>query len=173
MADSAHETLGRHFRTPSHPDVITALGRALYNFLSLEETVAAVLFEAGFVDLGTSRALMAGPKEARLRDLAALYGTSTNGTHVEPVLDTAADAFGAARAAIRNQVAHSHPFTAGSDSSGNYVPGLAYTSAKGVQKIVATSPSELLDAAAAVEDAINPLSAARDEVRALPVAQLV
>lgn len=113
-----------------------AFGRAIYNFLSLEETLVAVVYDAG-----------SDPRS-----------TNSNGTHVAPVLDAAADAFGAARSAIRNHLANSHPFTAGTGASGAHLPGLACTCGKGMREIVATSPTELLDAVEAVEDAINPLS---------------
>lgn len=41
--DDMHTTLGRSFRTPSHPDVLMALGRAQYTFLDLDESLTAIL----------------------------------------------------------------------------------------------------------------------------------
>jgi hypothetical protein len=120
--DDTYTTLGRHFRTPAHPDVLAALGRAVYCFLSLEEGVTAVLYEAGAADLSTTRAEMAGGKEQALRDLADQVAT---------VLDKAAAAFHVARSTIRNELLHAHPFTAGRDDSGTYLPGLGYTAKDG------------------------------------------
>jgi hypothetical protein len=62
MSNATHETLGQHFRVPAHPDVLMALGRTIYNFLALEETVVAILFDAGAANLSETRALMAGEK---------------------------------------------------------------------------------------------------------------
>jgi hypothetical protein len=70
--DNTHSTLGRSFRTPAHPALLAALGRASYCFLSLEETVTAILYEAGrgAADLSTTRGKMAGDKEDALGQLA-------------------------------------------------------------------------------------------------------
>ncbi len=46
LENGTHVTLGRRFRTPAHPHVLAGLGRALYCFLSLEESVTAILFDA-------------------------------------------------------------------------------------------------------------------------------
>jgi hypothetical protein len=171
--EDTHTTLGRNFRTPAHADVLAALGRVLYSFLSLEDGVTAILYDAGAADLSASRAKMAGEKEQALRELAERYRQSSNGHDVASSLDAAADAFGAARETVRNEVLHAHPFTAGEDSAGAYLPGLAYTAKDGKSwKTIARTPEDLLDLAAKVEDAINPLSAARDAVSHLPLSVL-
>ena len=172
MTDSAHDTLGRHFRTPAHPDVLTALGRSIYNFLSLEESVVAILYDAEFAPLNVTRARMAGAKEHQLRSLAKRYRKSTNGSAVAPILVEAADAFHAALAQVRNRVSHSQPYTAGTDEHGEYLPGLAYTADNGSSQVIVEKPSDLLDLAEQIEEAIDALSAARAAVAQLPTSQL-
>lgn len=173
ISDSTHTTLGRQFRTPAHPDVVAALGRALFNFLSLEETVSTILHEAGVAQLPTTRAKMAGGKEASLQDLADSYRSAANGLDVADALDVAVAAFRTARESIRNELMHAHPFTAGTDLDGNYMPGLAYTAKDGQSwKTVSRSPNDLLDLAKAIEEAITPLNAARQHVSASPLASL-
>lgn len=125
--DDAHTTLGRRFRTPAHPDVLAALGRALYNFLSLEETVTAILYEAEVATLPITRAKMAGDKETALQDLADMYRNTQSGSGIAEALDAAVAAFRQARQSIRNELSHAHPFTAGTDAEGSYMPGLAHT----------------------------------------------
>lgn len=71
--ESKYETLGQHFRTPAHPDVLLALGRVMFNFFGLEETVAAILYEAGVSDLSTTRGKMAKAKQRDLESLAGRY----------------------------------------------------------------------------------------------------
>lgn len=76
LEDGTHVTLGLRFRTPAHPHVLAALGRALYCFLSLEESVTAILFDAGAATLPMTRAKMAGDKEQAIVDLADRYRSS-------------------------------------------------------------------------------------------------
>lgn len=76
MSESAYNSLGRHFRTPAHPDVLLALGRAHYTFLSLEETVVAILYDAQFMGLDQSRVLMAGGKVDMLRRWPSATGAA-------------------------------------------------------------------------------------------------
>jgi hypothetical protein len=85
--DNTHSTLGRSFRTPAHPALLAALGRASYCFLSLEETVTAILYEAGAADLSTTRGKTAGDKEDALGQLAKEYRQSSNGAHVAAALE--------------------------------------------------------------------------------------
>jgi hypothetical protein len=73
---------------------------------------------------------------------------------------------------VRNQVSHAHPYTAGVDANGDYLPGLSYTAKDGTSKTIAAVPADLLALADQVEQAINPLEAARDAVRTLPMSQL-
>lgn len=57
---------------------------------------------------------------------------------------------------------HAHPFTAGSDERGNYLPGLGYTFPHGREwRTVATTPDDLLALAHAVEGAGNLMDEAR------------
>lgn len=172
--DDTHTTLGRSFRTPAHPDVLAALGRASFCFLSLEETVTAILNEAGAADLSTARGKMPGGKEQALEQLAKQYKQSGNGGHVAAALDSAKAAFGEARATVRNELLHAHPFTAGTDAAGTYLPGLAYTARDGKSwKTVARTPEDLLDLAAKIELAIDPLNGAREAVQQLPLSALL
>jgi len=171
--DERHTTLGRAFRTPAHPDVLAALGRALFSFLSLEETVTAILYEAGAASLPETRGKMAGAKEAAMQDLADRYRSASGGVAVAETLDAAVAAFRHARQSVRNELLHAHPFTAGNNSAGNYLPGLAYTAKDGQSwKTISRSPQDLLDLAAAVEVALDPLNAARDVVRKTPLSTL-
>lgn len=173
FTDDTYTTLGRHFRTPAHPDVVSALGRALFCFLSVEESVTAILYDAGAATLPLARAKMAGDKETALRDLADRYRRSTKGTSVAGALDAAAAAFGTARRTIRNEMLHAHPFTAGEDSDGQYLPGLAYTAKDGKSwKTISRSPVDLLDLASDIERALDPLARARRMVQATPLTSL-
>jgi hypothetical protein len=174
---SSYDTLGRHFRTPAHPDVLVALGRANYTFLSLEETVVAILYDAQFLDLDQSRILTAGRKVDMLRSLAKRYRRSKNGKDVALIIDNAIRAFDDVRGTVRNRLFHAQPFTAGVDDNGDYLPGLAYTGQdKDTKNIVratlADKPGDLLDLTETIEAAIDPLSAAREAVSALPVTRL-
>jgi hypothetical protein len=181
VTDSADEgtysTLGREFRTPAHPAVLSALGRALYCFLSLEESVTAVLSEAeaeaGAATLAVTRGKTAGAKEHDLVDLANKYRTSPAGEATADSLDKAAAAFKTARKTVRNELLHAQPYTAGDDESGRYLPGLSYTAPDGQSwKTISRTPEDLLDLASEIERALDPLSAARDAVRALPLSAL-
>ena len=98
--DDTRHTLGRAFRTPAHPQVLAALGRALYSFLSIEESVAAILYEAGDCTLPKARAKMAGAKKQALTQLASKYRTSAAGGAVADSLDKAAHSFGVVKDAI-------------------------------------------------------------------------
>jgi hypothetical protein len=173
LQEATHVTLGRNFRTPAHPRVLAALGRALYCFLSLEESVTAIMFDAGAATLPMTRGKMAGAKEQALADLAERYRASVSGAAVADSLDAAVTAFRTARKSVRNELLHAHPYTAGEDASGNYLPGLAYTARDGRSwRTVSSTPEDLLDLATEVERATYPLSAAREAVRALPLSAL-
>lgn len=171
--DDTHTTRGRQFRTPAHPDVLMALGRALYNFLNLEESVTAILYEAGAAPLPVTRGKMAGAKEAALQALAHEYRSSPNGQDVANALDRAVTEFGRARGTIRNELLHAHPFTVGEDADGSYLPGLAYTAKDGESwKTISRSPEDLLDLAVEIERALDPLNTARMLVRGTPLTTL-
>jgi hypothetical protein len=80
---------------------------------------------------------------------------------------------GVARESARNELLHAHPYTAREDDEGNYLPGLAYTAKDGQSwKTVSQTPEDLLDLATEIERAVDPLSAARNAVQALPLSAL-
>ena len=161
-SDSTHTTLGRSFLIPAHNDFLLALGRVHYAFNYLEETVVAILWEGYAAELGASRAKMAGPKGSDLQALADRYREAGGYDEIVAALDEAVAAFSEARVLVRNKVAHGHPFTAGYDEDGTYLPGLAYTPKDGGPgEILASSPEDLLDLAENVERAVGPLSRAR------------
>jgi hypothetical protein len=173
QGDDTHSTLGRSFRTPAHPELLAALGRALFSFLSLEETVTAIVYDAGAATLPMTRAKMAGGKEAALQDLADRYRDLPEGAAIADALDGAVAAFRHARQSLRNELLHAHPFTAGTDSDGQYMPGLAYTARDGKSwRTVARGPDDLLELAAAIEEALDPLNSARELVQNKPLSSL-
>lgn len=173
FGDSTYVTLGQRFRTPAHPRVVAALGRAVYSFLSLEELVTAILDDAGAAPVSESRAKMAGGKEKGLIALAERYRASPSGQTVAGSIDKAVEAFRVARQSIRNELLHAHPYAEGEDAAGNYLPGLARTAIDGKSwKLVSRTPEELLALATQIELAIDPLSEARSAVQAMPLSSL-
>ncbi|MHA6969372.1 hypothetical protein ACX5K5_16925 (plasmid) [Glutamicibacter bergerei] len=75
---------------------------------------------------------------------------------------------------MRNVLLHAHPYTAGEDGRGNYLPGLAYTAPDGKSwKTISPTPEDLLDLAIEIEQAIDPLDEARVAVQALPLSALI
>lgn len=174
LVEGTHVTLGRRFRTPAHPDVLLALGRAQYTFLSLEESVTAILYDAGAATLPEARGKMAGDKEKALATLANEYRQHPAGAAVADILDVAIAAFKDARQLVRNKLSHAHPFTAGTDSAGNYLPGLGFTVRDGSSwETLSSTPEDLLDFATEVENAITPLGSARRAVQQLPLPALI
>lgn len=161
VMNNTHTTDGEHYRTPGHPAIIAALGRAMWNFLNLEETVVAILYEAGQMGLSEARSLPAGGKEAELKHLLRIVeAAKESAPDVVPALATAIDAFARARKEYRNALAHAHPFTVGYDDHGAYLPGVGHTS-RGRYRQLAGAPSDLHEMAHRIEDAIDPLSKAR------------
>ena len=73
VTDEEYVTLGVPFRTPCPPDMVAAIGRVIYNFVSLEGQVASLLVDAHEVDAHEARTLMAGKRK---------------GTYVAPPSDT-------------------------------------------------------------------------------------
>ncbi|POH57493.1 hypothetical protein [Arthrobacter glacialis] len=141
--------------------------------MSLEESVSAILFEAGASTLPEVQAKMAGSKERELENLADQYRLVASGVVVADALDQAVLEFRKARQSVRNVLLHAHPYTAGEDAEGNYLPGLAYTAADGQSwKTVSRTPEDLLDLATNIERAIDPLSVARLAVQTLPLSAL-
>lgn len=167
--DDTHVTLGRSFRTPAHPDVLSALGRAQYTFLSLEETVTAILYDAGAATLPETRGKMASAKEDALEQLADKY-RQRDESDIADLLDDARRALKDTRRSVRNKLSHAHPYTAGKDVTGNYMPGLAYTVRDGSSwETLAETPDDLLDLATEIEKVIDPLGAARQAVHLTPL----
>jgi hypothetical protein len=157
--NDTHTTDGEHYRTPAHPLLISALGRAVWNFLSLEETVVAILYEAGTHDLGEARSMMAGAKAEALRRLGPWLRQRGASHHLVSTIEVAYEAFDLARSEYRNALLHASPFTAGYEEDGTYRPGLAMTTPSGL--VDARAPLDLHSLAHRIEDAIDPLSAAR------------
>lgn len=150
-----------------------ALGRAQYTFLNLEENVSAILYEAGMMALPEARGKMAGEKEQALTNLSEKYRQAPTGSGIADALDAAVLAFKEARQLVRNKLSHAHPFTAGTDSEGNYLPGLGFTVKDGSSwETLASTPEGLLDLATEVELAIGPLDAARAAILQTPLSML-
>ena len=145
--------------------MIAALGRALWNFLSLEESVVAILHEAEFQALDEARRGTAGSKESALRGLRNKLNEQGAPADVIDEVDRGIEAFSAARSEWRNAISHAHPFTAGYAEDGTYLPGLSYTPPRGVHRTIARNAADLHQIAHRIEDAIDPLSDAREAVR--------
>jgi hypothetical protein len=175
-ADSrdGHETLGRSFRTPAQPEFVEALGRAVFNFLYLEEIVSTIVNEAGASSSPSeTRRSAAEGKVKALRKLEGRYRRHPRGAEAADALKAATDVFEEQRQEVRNALLHAHPFTAGTDEHGNYLPGLAHTEGSGrAWRTVASSPEDLLDLAARIETALDPLNTARMAVGCLPITDL-
>ena len=163
-ANDTHHTGGEHYRTPAHPGTLAALGRAIWNFLYLEESVVAILYEAGEYTLGDARALDAGGKERALRQLRSSLEAREAPPELLDSLDSAIAAFSHARSEHRNALAHASPHTAGYDEDGKFRPGLALD-LPGGRRLHAATPGHLLEIAHRIEDAATPLAAARRAIR--------
>jgi hypothetical protein len=168
MSDSDHETLGVSFRTPCPPDMATALGRAIWNFLSLEGQVAALLVECKEADPHEARRWMAGKKANRLRRAAKRYD-STGDTDAGQKLREASDAFKEATTKYRNALTHAGLFANNRTDEGDIVPGLSRTTESGTE-ILAIDPEEVLDMARQIEDSRPAVADARRAVRNIPAA---
>lgn len=167
--NGTYHTLGRDFRTPAHPDVLTALGRALFNFLNLEEYIPGIIYIATGEGLSETRGKTAHRKEQALTNLARRY-EAAGLPEIADDLRTAVQAFSVAREEIRNRLLHAHPYTSGSDSEGAYLPGLAHTFKDGDRWItLSETPEELLDLATGIEKALSPLSTAYVRVIGRPL----
>jgi hypothetical protein len=159
--DDTYTTGGRTFRTPAHAAMVSALGRALWNFLATEETVVAVLNQAeghgvsGF--LSSIRALPAGGKENRLEALRESQAVMDWPNEWLALLDAAIADFRQVRKTWRNALMHSHAYTV--EPGPEYQPGLAHTDSKTKEvTYLADDASDLLDIAQQIEDARGNLS---------------
>lgn len=165
MPEALNDTFttdGERYRFPAHPQMVSALGRALWNFLALEEIVVAVLYESGAHSLNDARSMMAGPKEKAMQALRDAWSRQAAPASVIEALDGAISAFGLARSEHRNALGHAHPFTAGYDDDGTYLPGLNFVTSTGSSS--AADARALHHLAHQIEEAIDPVSAARSAV---------
>jgi hypothetical protein len=145
--------------------MVSALGRAVWTFLSLEESVVAILYEGGHSDLGSARSGTAGGKESALKGLRQQLKDEGASLDILAALDAGIEAFPHARVEWRNVLSHAHPFTAGYEEDGTYLPWLGFTDRKGHYRTVALDANDLLEIAHRIEDAISPLGSARRAVR--------
>lgn len=150
-----------HFRTPAHPEMIAALGRAMWNFFSLEEGIVAILNQAKASDLDASRALDAKEKERRLRQRKDDLARQGAPSDLLTALDKTVEEFRRVRKKYRNALAHAHAFTAGYDDNGTYLPGLSHTAKDGSRLELAREARDLLDIAHEIEEAGKPIDEAR------------
>jgi hypothetical protein len=164
MPEDDFVTLGVRFRTPCPPEFATAIGRVVYNFLSLEGQVAALLVETQETDLTEARELMAGQKASRVRRAAKRYDRRGDAS-VAQALRAAADAFDSATQDERNALAHAKLFAADRTVEGDVAPGLAMTDGAGAATS-ATKSEEILTMASRIEAAREPVTAARRAARA-------
>jgi hypothetical protein len=148
--------------------MVAALGRAMWNFFSLEEGVVAILYRSGALDLDSSRALDPRSKEQRLRQVRDVWRRDQAPSQLLDAMDRAISAFGEARKKYRNALAHAHAYTAGADDDGTYLPGLSHVTRNGSRVELGKSPDDLLAIAHAVEDASEPIEEVRRLLRLAP-----
>jgi hypothetical protein len=158
--NDTHTTDGEHYRIPAHPRMIAALGRAMWNFLSLEETAVAILAEVGTHNLTRARALKAGRKEKALKLALTDLRRRNAPPAVLKTLERGIDAFALARAEHRNALAHAGLFTVGYDEDDIYLPGVALKGDTGTERMIRDA-SELHGEAHAIEDSHALLGEAR------------
>jgi hypothetical protein len=164
MPEDDFVTLGVRFRTPCPPEFATAIGRVIYNFLSLEGQVAALLVETQESDMTEARELMAGQKASRVRRAAKRHDRRGDAS-VAQALRAAADAFDSATQDERNALGHAKLFAADRTVEGDVAPGLAMADGAGAATS-ATKPEEILAMASRIEAAREPVTAARRAARA-------
>jgi hypothetical protein len=169
--DDSHTTCDEHFRIPAHPEMVAALGRAMWNFFSLEEGIVAILAKAQAADLNTARSLDPEGKEKRLRQLTNdLTRRKAPGELLDALKETVDD-FRRLRKKYRNALAHAHAFTAGYDDDGTYLPGLSHTARDGSRQLLAHEAQELLAIAHEIEEGGRPIGRARRLLSALTTAE--
>ena len=161
--NNTYTTDGEHYRIPAHPRMIAALGRAMWSFLSLEETAVAILHEVGTYNLTRARALMAGGKEKALKlALTELRRQGAPSTALK-ALEIGIEAFSLAREEYRNALTHAGIFTAGYDEDGTYLPGIALKG-NGDHERMIHDASELHAEAHIIEDCSTALGEARTAI---------
>lgn len=161
--DDAFVTAGERYRTPAHPAMIEALGRAMWNALSLDQQIIAILHESGDQAWQEAQRLTAGLLERKLRQFGAAHQDDAPG--VAEAVRQAADAYAAARSNYRNALAHAGAYTASTDELGRPLPGLVHHPRSGGPVMRFESPGALLQVAREIEDAIDPIGEARIVVR--------
>jgi hypothetical protein len=159
--DDTHTTCGEHFRIPAHPEMVAALGRAMWNFFTLEEGIVAILWEAKACDLNASRSLDSSGKEKRLRQLRNALAQQGASQDLLDALSETADEFGRLRRKYRNALAHAHAFTAGYADDGTYLPGLSHIARDGSRQKLAVEAGDLLAIAHEIEEGGRPIGTAR------------
>lgn len=160
LPNDTHTTDGERCRIPAHPRMIAALGRAMWNFLSLEETAVAILATVGTHSLTRARALMAGGKEKALRRAQAELQAKGAPPDVLTAMQRGIGAFGLARSEYRNALAHAGLFTAGYDDDGTYLPGIALKGDSGSERLIRDA-TELHAEARVIEDCSAQLGEAK------------
>ncbi|ACU60711.1 hypothetical protein [Chitinophaga pinensis] len=159
--NDTNTTDGVYYRIPSHPAIISALGRCLYNYLALEESVVAIIYEADETALTLVRTKMGNAKVQALTKFTKNLQSNGAPQHLIDTLEKAIAAFDTITRKYRNAIAHATPFTAGKDESGSYMPGLFFR----IENTYLYKPDDLHRVALAIEEAIDPLGNARMAVR--------
>ncbi|HST55280.1 MAG TPA: hypothetical protein VLJ42_05215 [Solirubrobacteraceae bacterium] len=163
IKNDTYTTDGVQYRTPAHPLMIAALGRALWNFLSVEEQACAILNEVGTTTLAAARALTAGEKERRLRRALGELRQRGAPQTLLASFDQGIKDYCVARRRYRNGLAHAGLFTSGYDPDGTYKPGISLEP-KGQQKIVIAEAPDLHAIAIEIEDLSSGLGQARRQI---------
>lgn len=125
IPDNTFVTNGITYRTPGHPEIISAIGRALWNFLNLEEQVVAILSEGKFMSLEESRKLMAAGKAKKLNKFKNKLLRESAPSELIIALQVAYDEFNYVTQCYRNAISHASPYTARYEDDGTYIPGIS------------------------------------------------
>jgi len=163
MEDALNSTFitnGVTYRTPGHPEIISALGRALWNFLCLEEQVVAILYEGQFMELEASRKLMAAGKGKKLKKLKNKLFRESAPKELIATLEVAYNDFCLVTDNYRNALSHATPYTARYNADGVYIPGLVAN----IPHTVNLESQEVGNIALEIEKAIDSISLARSLV---------
>ncbi|MDX6683706.1 MAG: hypothetical protein QOG94_3745 [Solirubrobacteraceae bacterium] len=105
--------------------MIEALGRAIWNALSLDQQVIAILREIGDSVWQEARWLTGGLLErSRLRQFGVAHQDNAPG--VAEAVRQGTEAYAAARWNYRNPLVHAGAYTASTDELGRPLPGLVH-----------------------------------------------
>jgi hypothetical protein len=164
LPNDAHTTDGRHYTIPAHPEMIAAIGRVVWTFLTLEETAVAILFETGTHSLGDARQLTMGKKETALKGARKRLSDENAPAEVLQLMDRGRQAFRRARLDYRNPLCHAGLFTVGYEDDGTYLPGVSLKSVRGKRQHICDA--EAMHAMAlSLEGCCTELNQARTAVR--------